>query len=205
MAMKESSLGVTLSMAGIQVDPDSPAAAGGDQATYPGIDGPAGGPAGGGAWCAGATPAFRRCARRWAAARPDAEGPLRRGLPLRGGTTRAALPGRLTWPAGRMWWSCTLGGHYGWNLACTTGRGAGQPEHRPARLPGSLPARAVAPLGKPLVGVHFDGRPCSSDAADAVCGALVEAWAPGPEGGRALAAALTGAENFTGKLPCTVG
>ena len=55
-----------------------------------------------------------------------------------------------------------------------------------------------------MVGVHFDGRPCSSDAADAVCGALVEAWAPGPEGGPALAAVLTGTENFTGKLPCTV-
>ena len=70
---------------------------------------------------------------------------------------------------------CTLGGHYGWNLACTTGEGL---DSQNIGLPACQEAflRALAPLGKPVVGVHFDGRPCSSDAADAVCGALVEAW-----------------------------
>ena len=38
--------------------------------------------------------------------------------------------------------------------------------------------RELANLGKPTVGVHFDGRPVSSDAADETLNALIEAWTP---------------------------
>ena len=201
MAMKESSLGVTLSMAGIQVDPDAPAAAGGDQATYPGsavrredprVE----------ALVHRCYPGVQTLWQALAAACPDAEVRYAAGYPY-AGNDESGFAGALDLARWADVVVCTLGGHYGWNLACTTGEGL---DSQNIGLPACQEAflRALAPLGKPVVGVHFDGRPCSSDAADAVCGALVEAWAPGPEGGRALAAALTGAENFTGKLPCTV-
>lgn len=64
--------------------------------------------------------------------------------------------------------------------------------------------RKAAESGKPLIGVHFDGRPISSDAADAYLDAILEAWSPAECGAEAVVDALIGAYNPGGKLPVSV-
>lgn len=64
--------------------------------------------------------------------------------------------------------------------------------------------RKAAEFGKPLIGVHFDGRPVSSDTADAFLDALLEAWSPAETGAEAVVSALLGEYNPGGKLPVSV-
>ena len=59
-------------------------------------------------------------------------------------------------------------------------------------------------LGIPMVGVHFNGRPISSDAADEHLAAIIEAFAPAEGGAKAIVNVLTGAYNPCGKLPVSV-
>jgi len=59
----------------------------------------------------------------------------------------------------------------------------------------------AAECGKPMIGVHLDGRPISSDAADKYLDAIVEAWNPSEMGAEAIAAVLLGEYNPGGKLP----
>lgn len=62
----------------------------------------------------------------------------------------------------------------------------------------------AAKLGKPLIGVHFDGRPISSDAADRYLDAVIEAWNPATYAAEAVTDVLLGKVNPSGKLPLTV-
>lgn len=62
---------------------------------------------------------------------------------------------------------------------------------------------ALASTGKPVVVVLLNGRPLTLTAVDAAASAVLEAWAPGVEGGNAVADVLTGAVNPGGKLPST--
>jgi beta-glucosidase len=62
----------------------------------------------------------------------------------------------------------------------------------------------LAQLGKPLIGVHLDGRPVSSDAADAHLAALLEAWSPSEGGAEAIVDVLTGTHDPCGRLPVSV-
>jgi beta-glucosidase len=62
----------------------------------------------------------------------------------------------------------------------------------------------AAKWGKPMVGIHFDGRPISSDIADQHLNAIVEAWNPSEMGAKALVRVLTGAYNPSGKLTVSV-
>ena len=64
--------------------------------------------------------------------------------------------------------------------------------------------RQAAALGKPLVAVHLDGRPISSDAADQCCAAILECWSPAEVGAQAICDVLLGDYNPGGKLPVSV-
>lgn len=64
--------------------------------------------------------------------------------------------------------------------------------------------RQAAASGKPLVAVHLDGRPISSDAADQCCAAILECWSPAEAGAQAICDVLLGDYNPSGKLPVSV-
>ena len=59
-------------------------------------------------------------------------------------------------------------------------------------------------LGKPMVGIHFDGRPISSDVADECLDAILEAWTPATHAAEAVVDVLLGKTNPSGKLPLSV-
>ncbi|NJK43508.1 MAG: beta-glucosidase [Pleurocapsa sp. SU_196_0] len=61
--------------------------------------------------------------------------------------------------------------------------------------------RNLRNLGKPVVTVLFAGRPVNLESVLPVSNALLMAYLPGSEGGRAVADALFGARNPSGRLP----
>ena len=97
----------------------------------------------------------------------------------------------------------TLGGRYGTSSVSTMSEGVDATNI-------CLPAcqdrliEKLAALGIPMVGVHFDGRPISSDAADAHLNAILEAWTLSECGAQAIAETLLGRNNPSGRLPVTV-
>lgn len=78
--------------------------------------------------------------------------------------------------------------------------------YKDIRLPGRQEEfiRALAATGKPVVLVLFGGRPNALGDIEPLCRAIVQAWYPGEEGGNALADALLGKINFSGKLTLTM-
>lgn len=97
----------------------------------------------------------------------------------------------------------TLGGKHGTCSLATMGEGVDASNINLAPCQEKF-IREVSKLQVPLVGIHFDGRPVSSDAADECLGAILEAWSPAEMGAQAVAEALTGKVNPGGKLPVTV-
>lgn len=59
----------------------------------------------------------------------------------------------------------------------------------------------LAELQKPVVGVHFNGRPISSEAAESCCNAILEAWNLAEKGSEVIADVLLGKYNPGGKMP----
>lgn len=97
----------------------------------------------------------------------------------------------------------TLGGKHGTSSIASMGEGVdGTDINLPVCQDDFI--REAAKLGKPMIGVHFNGRPVSSDIADKYLDAIVEAWNPSEAGGEAIAEILSGKENFSGKLPVSV-
>jgi beta-glucosidase len=72
-------------------------------------------------------------------------------------------------------------------------------------LPGNQTAlvEALAATGKPLIIVLFNGRPLTIPGVVEAADALLEAWHPGTEAGRAVTDVLFGDYNPSGKLPVT--
>lgn len=97
----------------------------------------------------------------------------------------------------------TLGGKHGSCSVATMGEGVDGTDINLPECQEVFLQKAAA-LGKPLVGIHFNGRPISSDGADACLDALIEAWNPSEKGAEAIVDVLTGAYNPCGKLPLSV-
>lgn len=97
----------------------------------------------------------------------------------------------------------TLGGKHGTCSMATMGEGVDAAD---INLPECQDAfiQAAAAYGKPLIGVHFDGRPISSDMADQYLDAVIEAWSPAEAGAQAVTDVLLGTYNPGGKLPVSV-
>lgn len=97
----------------------------------------------------------------------------------------------------------TIGGKHGTCSMASMGEGV---DASNINLPSCQDAfiRKTAGFGKPMIGVHFDGRPVSSDAADECLDAILEAWSPAETGAEAVVSALLGEYNPGGKLPVSV-
>lgn len=97
----------------------------------------------------------------------------------------------------------TLGGKHGTCSMATMGEGVDASD---INLPKCQDAfiKAAAVYDKPLIGVHFDGRPISSDMAERYLDAILEAWSPAESGAQAVTDVLLGEYNPGGKLPVSV-
>lgn len=97
----------------------------------------------------------------------------------------------------------TLGGKHGTCSMASMGEGV---DASNINLPPCQDAfiKKAAEYGKTLIGIHFDGRPISSDTADAYLDAILEAWSPAECGAQAVVDALLGEYNPGGKLPVSV-
>lgn len=95
-----------------------------------------------------------------------------------------------------------LGGKYGWGSNCTVGEGIDTDR---VTIPGVQEEllREVCETGVPVILVHMDTKPLSSEYAYEHCSAILEYWFPGESGGKALADILFGDYNPAGRLPIT--
>ena len=97
----------------------------------------------------------------------------------------------------------TLGGKHGSCSVASMGEGVDGTDINLPMCQDTFIRRA-AELGKPMIGVHFNGRPISSDAADTYLDAILEAWNPSEMGAEAITQVLLGEYNPGGKLPVCV-
>lgn len=97
----------------------------------------------------------------------------------------------------------TLGGKHGTCSIASMGEGVDATSINLPRCQEEFLYRAAS-LGKPLIALHLDGRPLSSDAAESCCSAILECWSPAETGAQAICDVLLGAYNPGGRLPVSV-
>lgn len=97
----------------------------------------------------------------------------------------------------------TLGGKYGTRKTASMAEGVDATHINLPQCQDEF-LEKLEKLGKKTVGIHLDGRPVSSDIADRMLNAILEAWSPSEMGGEAVLQILTGAYNPSGKLPVSV-
>lgn len=97
----------------------------------------------------------------------------------------------------------TLGGKHGTASIASMGEGIDATDINLPPCQEDLIVK-LSQLGKPVIGVHLDGRPVSSDAADKHLSALVEAWSPAEGGAQAIVDILLGAHSPSGRLPVSI-
>lgn len=97
----------------------------------------------------------------------------------------------------------TLGGKNGAGVTCTT---AENMDSTNINLPYCQDAfiEKAAKMCIPMVGVHFDGRPISSDVADKYLNSIIEGWNLSEYGASAIVEVISGEVNPSGKLPVTI-
>ena len=132
---------------------------------------------------------------------PDAEIIYAYGYPIAGADT-SRFAGALEAVRKADVVILTLGGKHGTCSMASMGEGV---DGADINLPECQDAfiRLAAELGKPMIGVHFNGRPVSSDAADRYLDAILEAWNPSEAGAEAVVSVLLGDYNPGGKMPVT--
>lgn len=97
----------------------------------------------------------------------------------------------------------TLGGKHGSCSVASMGEGVDATDINLPQCQDTF-LRLAAKTGVPLVGVHFNGRPISSDTADEALNAILEAWNPAELGAEAIVNVLTGETAPSGRLPVSV-
>lgn len=97
----------------------------------------------------------------------------------------------------------TLGGKYGTRKTATMAEGVDAVNINLPQCQEEFLTR-LRKLGKTSIGIHLDGRPISSDAAQETLDALIEAWSPSQWGAEAIVDVLTGSYNPSGKVPVSV-
>jgi len=96
-----------------------------------------------------------------------------------------------------------LGDRSGLRKECTSGEARDRTDLNLPVIQEQL-LKEIATTGKPVVLVLINGRPISLKWAAAHIPAIIEAWVPGEQGGRAIADVLFGDYTPGGKLPITV-
>lgn len=97
----------------------------------------------------------------------------------------------------------TLGGKHGSCSVASMGEGVDSVDINLPECQDSFILKAEK-LGVPLIGIHFNGRPISSDIADMHLDAILEAWNPSEMGAEAIINILSGKVSPSGKLPVSV-